>query len=1135
MRSIATIVFLLAIVMGPQALAQQACPTLVVATNDDTVNGDTSSPCALIGNAGPDGISLREALLAANNATGSGTITITFAPALAGTTIALTGRFAPITNPQITLTGLTSNGQPDITLDATNVPTQGEILFIATSDFAMSGMNIINIPTNFNAMQIGGYSYDLTGQMVSSPQQISGFQITGNSFSNGTGNNTFAIFVSTSPNGTSNSTISNITISNNTFTNLFEAINVGSGGNNNIIQNVSIFGNSFSQMTQNGTSAVELGNTTGTNNTIENVQITQNTFTGNFQGVVLDNNSAVTGSTTQNTLIAGNVFVGNLGAMGLVAGVSSDSNNNTIANTQIVNNLIDLTGYNGSGAATIQIIDSQAGGTNDQVTGVLFVNNTIYNNSSMSPPGWGLWITSSGGVTGVNSFNNIFWGNESSVPLNGIASGQVSYSIVDQSGFSGTNNNVNSDPMFVNASGSDFGLQSASPARGAGTSAGAPSIDIACQPRGSPPSIGAYELNGPNICASPLTTTTTTLGSSPNPSNFDDPVALTATVAPTGGAGTPTGNVNFFDGSTFIGTGTLNGSGAATFTTSALAVGGHQITATYGGDANYVGSTSAALTQTVGAAEVLTVSVTGAGTVTSSPSGINCGSTCNAGFTSGTVVTLTPTPAAGWAFTGWSGGCSGSGGCTVTMNSAQSVTATFNQLFTLTVSHSGNGSVTSSPVGINCGATCSASFASGTAVTLTPTPASGWGFSGWSGACSGSGSCVVTVNAATSVTATFTQLSYTLSVFVSGNGSVTSSPGSISCPGTCSASYLSGTPVTLSATPGGGATFAGWSGGCAGTGGCTVTMNSPESVAASFTTTGASFLNHTWVASSGSDSNNCDLPTPCQTFSGAFAQTNAAGEISCANSSDFGQLLITHAITIDCQSAIGSQTSVGGSNTSGITVVTNSTDTVVLRGLDVDGLGAVCSGGLINVAGAGVLHLQKMKINHSVGNCSGVAFAAEGAATLDVTDSDITDNGSSGIAAGIYIAPQSGALAKVSVADSRINANFFGIIGDGRYGGIIKGMVSGSVVSGNTENGITVIGSGSSVVFVTEQTKVSGNGAAGLFAGGSNAGMLARNTTVIDNTIGLDAENGGVLFTYGNNSINGNTSNGAFTNAVGMQ
>src|ERR1700692_4606538 len=88
MRSVLTIICLVATMLGAPAVAQQACPILVCSTNDDAVNGDTSSPCALIANPGPDGISLREALLAANNATGSGTITVTFASALAGQTIA---------------------------------------------------------------------------------------------------------------------------------------------------------------------------------------------------------------------------------------------------------------------------------------------------------------------------------------------------------------------------------------------------------------------------------------------------------------------------------------------------------------------------------------------------------------------------------------------------------------------------------------------------------------------------------------------------------------------------------------------------------------------------------------------------------------------------------------------------------------------------------------------------------------------------------------------------------------------------------------------------------------------------------------------------------------------------------------
>jgi uncharacterized repeat protein (TIGR02543 family) len=78
-------------------------------------------------------------------------------------------------------------------------------------------------------------------------------------------------------------------------------------------------------------------------------------------------------------------------------------------------------------------------------------------------------------------------------------------------------------------------------------------------------------------------------------------------------------------------------------------------------------------------AHTLTVSKggTGSGTVTSSPSGISCGTACSAAFAAGGSVTLTATPASGSTFAGWSGGCTGSGGCTVTMSGDLSVTATF--------------------------------------------------------------------------------------------------------------------------------------------------------------------------------------------------------------------------------------------------------------------------------------------------------------------------------------------------------------------------------------------------------------------------------------------------------------------------
>jgi virginiamycin B lyase len=107
---------------------------------------------------------------------------------------------------------------------------------------------------------------------------------------------------------------------------------------------------------------------------------------------------------------------------------------------------------------------------------------------------------------------------------------------------------------------------------------------------------------------------------------------------------------------------------------------------------------------------------------------------------------------------------------------------------TLTVSElgTGTGQVTSDPSGINCSATsnqCSASFLSGSLVTLTASASAGSAFSGWSGGgCGGTGTCTVTMNAATTATASFAQLpSYMLSVAPAGNGSgtVTSSPSGI--------------------------------------------------------------------------------------------------------------------------------------------------------------------------------------------------------------------------------------------------------------------------------------------------------------------------------------------------------------------
>jgi len=230
---------------------------------------------------------------------------------------------------------------------------------------------------------------------------------------------------------------------------------------------------------------------------------------------------------------------------------------------------------------------------------------------------------------------------------------------------------------------------------------------------------------------------------------------------------------------------------------------------------------------------------TGGGKVTTTPAGIDCGATCAASYEVGTVVTLTAIPDATSTFAGWSGACTGTGTCAVTVDAARSVTATFTRVtHALTVARAGTGggAVASTPAGIDCGATCTATYDATTPVTLTATPDATSTFAGWSGACTGTGPCTVTMNGARSVTATFTRITYGLSVGGTGGGVVASTPAGIDCGASCSATYESGTVVSLTATPDPGATFAGWSGACTGTvPTCSVAMDAAKAVQARFT------------------------------------------------------------------------------------------------------------------------------------------------------------------------------------------------------------------------------------------------------------------------------------------------------------
>jgi hypothetical protein len=308
------------------------------------------------------------------------------------------------------------------------------------------------------------------------------------------------------------------------------------------------------------------------------------------------------------------------------------------------------------------------------------------------------------------------------------------------------------------------------------------------------------------------------------------------------------------------------------------------------------------------APQQLSVTVSGNGSV--SGGGISCGagSTCTAYEPPNATVTLAASPGDGYGLTGWSGGsCTGTQStCTVQMDgAARSVTATFAPLVRLSVTVSGNGTVSGGGIGCGPGSqTCTASELPNTSVALTATPSSG-GTVFWSGCSTSSGpNCTVSIGTSpVSVTATFTGGSPppvstdSLSVSVLGNGAVASTAGTaaIYCTAAggsgCSANVTAGTSLTLTALPASGtvANFTGWTGDCSAftSTTCTLTMNSAKTVGANFAGGNTTYQLSAQVIGSGS-------------ISGAGLSCTSSGGSGCA-----GPQPASASVTITATPAVG--------------------------------------------------------------------------------------------------------------------------------------------------------------------------------------------------------------------------------------
>ncbi len=201
---------------------------------------------------------------------------------------------------------------------------------------------------------------------------------------------------------------------------------------------------------------------------------------------------------------------------------------------------------------------------------------------------------------------------------------------------------------------------------------------------------------------------------------------------------------------------------------------------------------------------------TGSGTVTTDLTGTNCGANCQV-FNERTIVVLTATHGVNSTFTSWNG-CmplvAHSDQCYVTMDAAKTVTANFAiTQKTLYISRFGNGRVFTDDSAINCGETCFNNFNYDTNVTLKTSADAGYVFSGWN-VCTGSDSCIVTMDGNKNVTATFTAITYPIAITIAPTGS-----GTVNCTNN---PVTYGGNSTCTAVNNSGYTFNGFSGDCAG-------------------------------------------------------------------------------------------------------------------------------------------------------------------------------------------------------------------------------------------------------------------------------------------------------------------------------
>jgi hypothetical protein len=291
-----------------------------------------------------------------------------------------------------------------------------------------------------------------------------------------------------------------------------------------------------------------------------------------------------------------------------------------------------------------------------------------------------------------------------------------------------------------------------------------------------------------------------------------------------------------------------------------------------------------------------------------------------------------------------------------------------------------------------------------------------------------------------------------------------------------------------------------------------------------FSANPAQALQVLWVASNGSDANNCFVTSPCATFQGAINKGSVV-KINCLNSGDYGAFTITASITIDC--GAGNIGNVNTLSVSAITINTSSAATIVLRHLALDGLGSnsFVDGILAAPFASGTLVVEDCTIQ-GFATGEGIVFEpSAGRGSLQVSDSRIFNNNN-----GILVKPTNNQIASVTLNRVELTQHLAnGLILDGA---VVAGTMRDSVVGANQVDG--VLAQANQVFFTVEQSSIVANLTAGIqtFSAGSVVNVAA--STIGGNGTGVLPSHGS-LISFGDNHMSANGANGNFTSTTALR